>query len=185
MICLTLLLTVAGQPQFSRLKTVALKLYSMNTATIKVQYVNAPKSPKGPGSVKTEDGVYYKVWPKAKEGGATLSQFEAGRTYEIEFDTEQYNGRDTFTARKILSSSESTNGSGAGLAHNSQVAPESSRSAHIERQCALKVAAVLLTAQVQAGKDEPTVAALFSISDDIVRYINGEHAEPVEQEVEI
>jgi hypothetical protein len=74
------------------------------TSTIKIAYVNPPKSAKGPGNVKTDDGKYFKVWPTTKiPKGATLGDFEVGNTYEVECDEEQYNGKPQYTVRKIVS----------------------------------------------------------------------------------
>lgn len=74
------------------------------TSTIKIAYVNPPKSSKGPGSVKTDKGEYFKVWPTTKiPKGATLGDFEVGSTYEVECDEEEYNGKPQYTVRKIVS----------------------------------------------------------------------------------
>lgn len=155
-----------------------------NKTSIKVQYVNQPKSAKGPGSVKTDNGVYYKVWKDL------LPQFENGKTYEIEYDTEQYNGQDKFVARKILSSSESSNGTTARVEDYVPKNGSDNRSARIERQAALKVAVQFHAIEVQTAQASASIDGLFAIADKIVGYINTPDSEkaaaPVEaQEVEI
>ena len=127
-----------------------------NTATIKVQYKDEPKSPTGPGSIKGYDGQAYKVWPRSKGGGAILSQFEKDNTYTIEYDEEEYQGKTKRVARKILSTSESSNGSSEyDRMTQLRVPSDSNRSARIERQAALKVAVQFHSIEVQAGKAEP------------------------------
>lgn len=146
----------------------------MSTTSIKVQYVNQPKSPKGPGNVKTDEGVYYKVWPKAKDGGATLAQFAGGegKTFDVEYEEEPDKGYGkTFVIRKILSSSESTNGGSKDLREAFAVAAVD-RSARIERQAALKVAVQFHAMEVQAGITAPTIDRLFVLTNAIVADID-------------
>jgi hypothetical protein len=83
----------------------------MPTASITPQYVNEPKG-KGPGNIKTADGRYFKVWKQSKvPGTATLSDFVAGKTYDIEYNEEEpYNGKEQYMITKIVSTSTSTNG---------------------------------------------------------------------------
>lgn len=70
-------------------------------ATITVDYVNQPKSPKGPGSIKS-GGVYYKVWPDM------LAQFQQGASYDVEYDTEMYNGKEQHTIKKARVAGQAT-----------------------------------------------------------------------------
>jgi hypothetical protein len=86
----------------------------MPTASITAQFVNPPKG-KGPGNIKTADGRYFKVWRESKHGGATLGDFEPGKTYDIEYNEEEpYNGKPQYMVTKIVSAStsQSTNGNG-------------------------------------------------------------------------
>lgn len=55
----------------------------MNTATVKVAFVNQPKPGRKQGSIKTEEGTYIGVWPEQ------LSKFKPGGTYEIEYETNE------------------------------------------------------------------------------------------------
>ncbi|HEY6020489.1 MAG TPA: hypothetical protein VIY48_11470 [Candidatus Paceibacterota bacterium] len=54
----------------------------MPTATVTVAYINPPKPGKKMGSIKSQDGAYYGVWPDK------LSMFEVGNTYSIVFTEE-------------------------------------------------------------------------------------------------
>ena len=67
----------------------------MQTKQITAKYVNPAKSPRGPGSVKDEQGIYWKVWPDL------LSRFQVGGTYTVGYKTEQHNGKDQFTVTQI------------------------------------------------------------------------------------
>ncbi len=52
----------------------------MPIETVCVQYVNEPREGKKQGSIKTDDGRYFNVWPEK------LELYTAGMTYEIEYD---------------------------------------------------------------------------------------------------
>lgn len=67
----------------------------MPTATINVQYVNQPKPGKKQGSVKTVDGQFYGVDP------TQLGQFAPGGTYNIEYDTHTFQGKEYKTFRRM------------------------------------------------------------------------------------
>lgn len=54
----------------------------MNTETVTVQYVNAPKPGKKMGSIKTADGRYIGCWPDK------LVRFQQGGTYTIKTETQ-------------------------------------------------------------------------------------------------
>lgn len=59
----------------------------MATAQVKVQYVNPPKMGKKNGSIKTPDNQIYGVPPNL------LPQFQAGGTYQIEYNSREFNGQ--------------------------------------------------------------------------------------------
>lgn len=75
--------------------------------TIKIAYVNQPKEGKKKGNVKTEDGRYFGVWPDK------LSQFTPGKTYEVEYETSSFKGKEYQSIKSIIaeSTSQTTNGS--------------------------------------------------------------------------
>lgn len=66
----------------------------MNTATIKVRYVNLPREGKKMGSVKTYDDDYYSVWP------SDLGKFEPDQTYTVQYEESDYQGK-TFKTIKF------------------------------------------------------------------------------------
>jgi len=59
----------------------------MPTTDVTVAYVNPPAEGKKRGTIKTTEGVYYGVWADK------LSGFQKGKTYTIQYDEEEYNGR--------------------------------------------------------------------------------------------
>lgn len=59
----------------------------MARATIQVKYVNQPREGMKNGSVKTAEGVLYGVPPPL------LPQFQPGGTYNVEYNTSQFQGR--------------------------------------------------------------------------------------------
>ena len=54
----------------------------MPIETVMVQYVNQPKEGKKQGSIKTDDGRYFGVWPEK------LCLYTPGEFYEIEYDAQ-------------------------------------------------------------------------------------------------
>ena len=62
-------------------------------ATIEVRFVNPVKEGKKRGSIKTPDDELYLVKPQ------DLGRFQAGRTYDIEYDESTFNGRTYRTIR--------------------------------------------------------------------------------------
>lgn len=66
----------------------------MSTAAIQVAYVNAPKEGKTKGSIKTNEGKYYEVFPNQ------LGLFRPGAAYEIEFSERNWNGKVYRTVNK-------------------------------------------------------------------------------------
>lgn len=69
--------------------------------TITPDYINPPKTPKGPGSIKS-GGIYYKVWPDL------LEQFQQGVAYEVEVETSMYNGKEQHTIKKARVAGQAT-----------------------------------------------------------------------------
>lgn len=67
----------------------------MPTATISVQYVDQPKPGKKQGKIKTTSGEYYGVDP------TQLGQFSPGGTYNIEYDTHSFQGKEYKTFRRM------------------------------------------------------------------------------------
>ncbi len=146
----------------------------MQTATITVKYKNPPKTPKGPGSVKDANGIYWKVWP------AQLPEFEENKSYTVGYTTEQYNGKDQYTVREIAPAQ--TNGvipsapapagqsplpTAAGRGTNSQVEytkPTNARDAERMFCCGL-VGHALAAAQVQFTVTDVTAA--INIARDV------------------
>ena len=70
----------------------------MQTATITVKYLNPPKSPKGPASVKDANGTYWSFWTR----DIPLDRFVVGGTYTVGYDTSQYNGKDQYTIKEVM-----------------------------------------------------------------------------------
>jgi hypothetical protein len=72
----------------------------MQQATITVAFVNPPKSPTGPGSVKDTEGKYWKVWTPKKPGDPSLENFVAGGVYSVTYKPGMYQGKpdDTITS---------------------------------------------------------------------------------------
>ena len=83
----------------------------MQSATVVCRYINPPKSPKGPGSIKDETGRYWKCWPKE------LSFFKEGNSYQLGFETEIYQGKESYIVRAVAEAPafRSDNGSGVPL----------------------------------------------------------------------
>jgi hypothetical protein len=69
----------------------------MQTATINVRYVNAPKG-KGPASVKDDQGRYWKFWTR----DVPMDRFAAGQSYTVGYKTEPYNGEDQYYIQEVM-----------------------------------------------------------------------------------
>lgn len=82
--------------------------------TVKVAYVNPPKEGKKMGSIKTPDGQYYGVWADK------LYQFQQGQSYDVEYETGQYNGRETRTIKKVIETGRASSGSAQRTSGGSQ-----------------------------------------------------------------
>lgn len=67
----------------------------MNTKQITVKYINQPKTERGPGSVKDNQGVYWKVWRDQ------LATFREGGTYTVGYTTEMYQGKEQYTVKEV------------------------------------------------------------------------------------
>lgn len=87
----------------------------MPTVTLTVKYVNPPKPGKNRGSIKDTDDVIYGVF------GDKLHQFEAGKTYDIDYTEQDVNGVTYRTVKSVTplssgapKSSASTPSSGGG-----------------------------------------------------------------------
>ena len=145
----------------------------MPTATITAEYVNPPKG-KGPGNIKDSTGRYYKVWRESKVPGTpTLSQFEVGKTYDIEYkDDGEYNGKPQYmiTAIKSTSATTSTNGNGAN-GHDASAAYRNgnggSTDDSIKWQCMLKVAALIYAGAGADAVDKVIATARFIYHEPI------------------
>jgi hypothetical protein len=114
-----------------------------NKAIINVKYVNQPKEGKKQGSIKTDDGRFFGVYPEL------LGSFSAG-TYEIEFKSRDFNGKTyhTVTSAKPVAAPPSS-GNGASARSNGT----GSTSDQIRWQTCLKVAGNVFTGtpEIAAG----------------------------------
>jgi hypothetical protein len=68
---------------------------TIQSTTITVRYVNQPKSPKGPGSVKDVNNALWKVWPD------DLPRFREGGTYLIGYMPGTYAGKPDNTIKEV------------------------------------------------------------------------------------
>lgn len=76
----------------------------MPSLTATVAYVNDPKPGKKNGSIKLGDGTYLGVRPNM------LSQFSAGKTYDIEYEEHDYQGQ---TYKTVKTAKAQVNGASA------------------------------------------------------------------------
>ena len=79
----------------------------MATATVTVKFVNQPREGKKKGNIKTADGQQYGVWADK------LSQFQPGKTYEIEYESEEWQGKTYHNVKKFKEVAGQTNASAA------------------------------------------------------------------------
>ncbi len=70
----------------------------MPTEQIEISYVNQPKVPRGPGSIKSAVGDYYKVWPKE----VPLGNFQVGGIYRVDYEEDEYQGKLQKTIKRAL-----------------------------------------------------------------------------------
>lgn len=69
----------------------------MHQATITVAYVNQPRAAGGKkGSIKDKEGRYFGVWADR------LSQFVPGKTYDVEYTIEQWQGKDQYNIKSAI-----------------------------------------------------------------------------------
>jgi hypothetical protein len=80
----------------------------IKTATVEVAYVNQPQAGKKEGSIKTKDGVYYGVKP------TLLGLFQQGGTYEINFDTTNFKGKDYHHVQAVKPVAVASTGAASG-----------------------------------------------------------------------
>lgn len=66
----------------------------MSTAAIQVAYVNPPKEGKTKGSIKTDQGEFYEVFPNQ------LGLFRPGASYEIDYSERNWQGKVYRTVNK-------------------------------------------------------------------------------------
>lgn len=71
--------------------------------TIKVLYNNPPKPDKKTGSIKSEDGRIFQVWPDK------LANFVVGKSYEIDYSERDWQGKKFHTVTHF----QEVNGNGA------------------------------------------------------------------------
>lgn len=64
---------------------------------ITVAFVNQPREGGKKGTVKDMHGRYFGVWPDK------LDQYEKGGTYEVEYDTTEYQGKTYRNIKRIVS----------------------------------------------------------------------------------
>lgn len=76
-------------------------------ATVTVKFVNQPKDGKKKGSIKTMDGQTYGVWADK------LNQFQQGKTYELEYESEEWQGKTYLNAKKWKEVAGQTNATAA------------------------------------------------------------------------
>lgn len=84
----------------------------MAVADVVVAYVNPPKGNSKKGTIKTETGEYYGVW------GDKLHNYTKGGRYKVEYETENYQGKDYKTITKILGETKAVFGGGLGASGN-------------------------------------------------------------------
>lgn len=130
----------------------------MNTQTISVAYVNPPKNPKGPGSIKDTEGRYWKLWTK----DTPLDQFAVGQSYDIVFETDQYQGKDQHTIKRATP----RGGAVAPNNGNGQAPRQPTAPTDAERMFTCS----LLNAFIQAGKIDLSPGELTS-STNLLRSV--------------
>lgn len=92
----------------------------MPVANITVAYVNQPKAGGKKGTIKTESGEMYGVWPEK------LSQFAQGAKYTIEYDVATINGKEYKNVTRVIQGTHPAAGSqqSSGQGHNRSTAAE-------------------------------------------------------------
>lgn len=77
----------------------------MQTAVITVKYINAPRSAKGPASIKDANGTYWAFWVR----DIPLSTFQENQSYTIGYETSQYQDKDQYTIKEVIPATPATN----------------------------------------------------------------------------
>jgi hypothetical protein len=144
----------------------------MPQTSITAQFVNPPKG-KGPGSIKTYDGRCFKVWRESKNGGAVLGDFEAGKTYDIEYNEEEpYNGKAQYMVTKIVSASTSQSTNGNGHDASAMYRNADTRSNDIKWLACLKVAGLVYAGAGAATPLATVVAAARSLYNEPIDIVD-------------
>ena len=117
----------------------------MPTATITVKWVNQPKPGKKKGSIKTADDQIFGVWADK------LGNFQQNGIYDIEYDTEDWNGQTYKTIKSAALKGQASRPMGRG-----PMAPRETSMKDAERMFVCS----LINAAIQAGKVEFTGASL-------------------------
>lgn len=84
----------------------------MNAAVIKVKFANAPKEGKKKATIKTDDDQIFGVWPRQ------LGLFQPGRSYKIEFEEHDWQGRTYRTITKCEPATDAAPSNESGSASN-------------------------------------------------------------------
>ena len=79
----------------------------MKTATVNVRFVNQPSEGKKKGTIKTNDDQIFGVWPDK------LAEFQAGGTYEIEYEENDFKGKTYRTVKSVKAASVTSGNGGA------------------------------------------------------------------------
>lgn len=87
----------------------------MNTTVIEVARTFPPKEGKKKATIKTTSDQLFGVWPNMLNG------FHPGVTYEIEYETSQFKGRDYHTIRKFKPAEQPASPAGAKAASTDEM----------------------------------------------------------------
>lgn len=127
----------------------------MQQTTITVQYVNQPRASGGKkGSVKDSEGRYWGVWADK------LDQFKAGQSYDILYETSQWQGKDQHTIK-----SASARGAAVPATNGHTTPRQPTAPTDAERMFVCSI----LNAFIQAGKvdlHQPSVTAAVNMLRD-------------------
>lgn len=146
----------------------------MSKTTIQVAYLDEPREGKKTYSVKSSDGQRFGIFPeKVKEFGV-----EAGKAFEIEYSSREYQGKTYHTITKATAVNGSNGGNGsAPVAVNGGTSREDywarkeqreiAKEPRIERQAAQK-AAIETLKLAQAMGFPPDVVNMTGLFDAIV-----------------
>lgn len=128
----------------------------MSKATIEVAYINAPGEGKKQATIKSKDGKVFGIWADK------IQDYEAGKTYEIEFTSRDWQGKQYHTIKSATLVNGANGNSGAAPAVVND--PSKDRGARIERQAARRDAITFLVAKGKSfGVEE-----VFALTDKFV-----------------